>query len=205
MLFRADRAPMFVVLAFVAAPLAWAACTEPPPAAKPASSPLPARAPDGVGASEPARLAASEPAPLATSEDPPQATSGEPAPTAPKDVTSAIAAIPRFKAGARLSPTSCERLLEQASQARFAAMDNATDCSVNSDCQDLDDGFCGFPYCAIAVAKTAAPTYRAELARIEKVACPAWSGGGCAQTYPLPMPSCARPAPFCKHGHCSMY
>lgn len=200
MIHRAARAPLFAA-AFAAFPLIWAACTEPPPA-RPPETPVLVAPP--TLAPEPTESAPS----IAAQQDGASSTRATgPAEPASSELESLIAAIPRFKPGTDLPRPACQALAEKGAAARYAAHQMARACSVTSDCQQVNDNFCGRPaFCGGAfAAKTAAPAYSAAWSRIEAIVCPAWSAGGCEMKYAEPAASCVQPGLMCKDGKCGGY
>ncbi len=135
----------------------------------------------------------------------PAAATEEPLPPAPTSMASALAAIPKFKPGAQLSVEDCEELRAKGADALDVAIQDGSRCTVDGDCDSVPYVFCGHPFCYVAIATASRETYEAETAIVTRATCPQWKAGGCARKAPVPIPSCARPPPTCKKGHCALF
>ncbi len=164
---------MILVLCIALGPLAWAACSEPGPASSPSVAGTP------------------------TSPN-----KADDSPATPASFAAALAAIPRHDAGDNLSKEECEELHSKAFAAQRAAGDAALSCTADSDCGEVVDVFCGHGSCDWPIANAAKDKYEADMARIDKVTCPAWDAADCWQKAPQPVPSCARPTLKCNKGRC---
>lgn len=107
---------------------------------------------------------------------------------------------PKPPAG-KLSRAECEALWMKAREQENAFDQAHAGCARDADCVYPESIGCTRG-CTPQVAKSALPEREAAARRIEANECAAWRAGGCAESAPMPVPSCIVLTPTCKDGRC---
>jgi hypothetical protein len=104
----------------------------------------------------------------------------------------------------RLSERECEELYAKAEKATTLAKSSAdASCTKDHDCTQSQAGPSCFAGCGgSAVSVKGAASLNAGLTRIDDEVCRRWVSGGCRETTPKPVPSCAPYKAKCIKGRC---
>jgi hypothetical protein len=103
----------------------------------------------------------------------------------------------------RRSAAECEALWSTAQSQLAKVVAQHTACVSTDDCERVQQPNGCLWGCETAMARSGVAAYKAEQTRLDGNECAKWHQGGCLQTTPKTVSSCASPTVECRGGRCT--